>query len=321
VRGVLRATGVLLLLVVLLGSAVLTLARLLEPGGRRWVQAEAFTPYGMLGYALVLLVALAWLVARRGRLLVAALLLIGAAGLGAHVSWFLPQVRGANPPASADAERITVMTANLEAGHGDALALVEAASRAGADVLVVQELTPAGLRAMESAGLEDLFPYRAGEPAPDVEGTMVFARWELGEVRALPTRMASFQVPVRVGGDELDLVAVHAAPPTLRSWAAEHRAVTDWVLAHRPDLVAGDLNATADHRPLRTLAAAGYRSVTALGNEGWRPTWPAARLLPPFPLVQIAHVLCGPSMAAVGSHTVAVTGSDHRAVVAEVARK
>ena len=39
------------------------------------------------------------------------------------------------------------------------------------------------------------------------------------------------------------------------------------------------------------------------------------------PLAQIDHVLVGPSMAAVGMHTVDLPGSDHRGVVAEVARR
>ena len=97
--------------------------------------------------------------------------------------------------------------------------------------------------------------------------------------------------------------------------------MTDWVRAHDPDLVVGDLNATADHRPLRNLSAAGYRSVTELTNTGWRPTWPADRALPPYPLVQVDHVLVGPRLAAISSHTLPIDGSDHRGLLAEVAAK
>ena len=38
-------------------------------------------------------------------------------------------------------------------------------------------------------------------------------------------------------------------------------------------------------------------------------------------LVQIDHVLVGPRMAAIDVHTVDLPGSDHRAVVATVARR
>ena len=47
--------------------------------------------------------------------------------------------------------------------------------------------------------------------------------------------------------------------------------------------------------------------------------WSLGLALPP--LAQIDHVLVGPSMAAVGMHTVDLPGSDHRGVVAEVARR
>ena len=95
---------------------------------------------------------------------------------------------------------------------------------------------------------------------------------------------------------------------------------------HEADLVLGDFNATEDHAPMRSLAAAGYRDVGELANQGWQPTWPASdrwAVLPgiAFPLAPIDHVLVGPRLAAIGQHTVAVPGSDHRAVVAVVARK
>ena len=36
-------------------------------------------------------------------------------------------------------------------------------------------------------------------------------------------------------------------------------------------------------------------------------------------VVQIDHVLVGPRLAAIGSHTLVIPGTDHRALVAEVA--
>ena len=97
-------------------------------------------------------------------------------------------------------------------------------------------------------------------------------------------------------------------------------------VASDADLVVGDLNATTDHAPMRRLADAGFRSATELANEGWQPTWPAhgrtSLLGIPLPhLVQIDHVLLGPSLAAVGTHTLDIPGTDHRALVAEVAVK
>jgi endonuclease/exonuclease/phosphatase family metal-dependent hydrolase len=83
------------------------------------------------------------------------------------------------------------------------------------------------------------------------------------------------------------------------------------------DLVLGDLNATSDHEELEALAEAGLRDTAVLANAGWQPTWPADLV----PLAALDHVLVGPRLAALSSGTVAVQGSDHDAVIAQLALK
>lgn len=326
-HGVLRGSGVLLVLVLVAAASVLTISRLLEPSGAQWIQAEAFTPYALVVYAVLLIVALVALIRARhrvSRILTCGGALVAAAGLGAHVAWFSPQVTGAVSPPADGSPVLVVMTVNEYAGAADELSLLEAAAETSTDVLVVQEITPSSLQRLIDAGIRDVFPHRVGDPIDGVFGTMVFSGEPLGDVTDLPTEMASFAVPVRWGGGELELVAAHPAPPTdVEQWHEEHRVLGEWVRENEPDLVAGDFNATADHQPMRALGAAGYRSVTELANEGWQPTWPsnhrAFGFLPVPPLVQIDHVLAGPQMAAEGSRTIRIEGSDHRAVVAEIA--
>jgi hypothetical protein len=77
---------------------------------------------------------------------------------------------------------------------------------------------------------------------------------------------------------------------------------------------------------MRALANMGYRSAAELANEGWQPTWPAAGgrsvLGISVPnVVEIDHVLVGPTFAAIGTHTRDIPETDHRALVAEVAAK
>ena len=74
---------------------------------------------------------------------------------------------------------------------------------------------------------------------------------------------------------------------------------------------------------MRTLADRGYRDAGELANDGWHPTWPANGTfdLLGMPLTQIDHVLVGDRLAALSMTTAGVPGSDHRAVVATVARK
>ena len=128
------------------------------------------------------------------------------------------------------------------------------------------------------------------------------------------------------GQDDLVVVATHPQAPTEPDlWRSDHAALLALVRQRHPDLVLGDLNATVDHAPMRALVDAGLRDAAELANTGWQPTWPfgdrwrLAVALPP--LVAIDHVLVGPRLAVVEVHTADLPGSDHRAVVATVARK
>ena len=246
-----------------------------------------------------------------------------AAGLAVHAWWFAPQVTGENPPPADGEEPLVVMAANIGEGAGDPIDLVRRVSEEGVGLLVVQEITVADLADMERAGVAEVLPYRVGEPGSDGHGTMVFSAVELTDPRPLPTLHDGWIVTM---GD-LTVIGVHpSAPTTPDEWRDDHAVLARAVAEVEPDLVVGDLNATIDHPPMRALADAGYRDAAELANEGWQPTWPdngAVDLLGlPLPaLTPIDHVLVGPRLAAVGTRTLSIPDSDHRAVVAEVARK
>lgn len=313
----------LLLATLLVPAALLTTARAVEPSAGFWIQAEAFTPLAIVLYAAALLVALGRVVVRRRpRSPATVVAVVAAAGLGAHCWWFAPMLMGANPPPAQGAEQLRVMTANVAQGDGDPYGLVRVASRERVDLLVVAEITAAGLADMERAGLADLLPYRVGEPRSGGHGTMVFARTELGPAERTDTWHDGWVVTM---GD-LVVVATHPQAPTEPDlWRSDHAALLDAVRGHHPDLVLGDLNATVDHAPVRALVDAGVRDAAELANAGWLPTWPfngrwrLGVALPP--LVAIDHVLVGPRLAVEAVHTVDLPGSDHRAVVATLARK
>lgn len=319
VRG--RVVGLLALGLVLAPAVVLTVVRLFEPWGERWVRLEAFTPLAIVMYGVALLALLVrFAMARRwGRGLAAAAV---ALGLALHIAWFSPMISGANPPPRAGAEPLRVMVVNLYAGRADGLDVVRAASEEDIDVLVVTEMTPAALARMESAGLESLFPHRAGRSGRSKLGTMVFADVRLGHATPLSTSGASWRVPM----GKYTLFAVHPYAPTdIAKWRRDHYLIRTAVVDEQPDLVVGDFNATTDHPQMRALADAGYRSAAELANEGWQPTWPAAGqsvLGISVPnVVEIDHVLVGPTFAGISTHTLDIPESDHRAVVAEVAPK
>ena len=306
----------------LVPALALTFARVAEPQRTFWLMAEAFTPLGIVLYgAAALLLGVRLLLARRWWTWVAAG--VALAGLVAHCWWFAPQVTGSNPPPAADAQHLVVMTANIAQEDGDAIELVRLASEEHADLLVVEEITAADLADMDRSGIADLLPYRVGTPESGGAGTMIFSRTELGPAERTATSADGWIV---ARGD-LTVIGTHPQAPTVPDmWRHDHAALLAAVREHEPDLVVGDFNATEDHAPMRALADAGYRDVGELANDGWQPTWPAndhyLRLSwLAHPMAQIDHVLVGPRLAAIGMHTVPIPGSDHRAVVAEVAAK
>ena len=302
---------------VLLGiGGLLTTARLLRPDGTLGVRLVAFTPLALAAYALVVLLVL--VPALRRRTFAVLVLVLALAGVGLHAWWLAPLYTGATPPPSASAETVTVMTLDVHGGDVDGPGVVAAVSDAGVDLLVLTDATPDLLAEMDAAGLSAIFPDRVGAPDEADPETVLLSRTPITASSPLGGSARSLTADVTLGGQAVRVLAVHPAWPAgdLAAWRNDQALVL--AEAERGvDLVLGDLHATADPGAVRALADAGLRDVAEVANQGWQPTWPSR----PFPLVAIDHVLVGPRLAGVSSRTLRVGGSDHRAVVAEVAAK
>jgi endonuclease/exonuclease/phosphatase (EEP) superfamily protein YafD len=311
----------------LLAVAVpITAARLVEPPVGLALQLEAFAPFALPLYAaaLVLLAALLLRARRRGDRSRPALAAAGVAtvGLALHAWWFAPLVTG-DAPEAADRGGLAVLTANILEGRGDVAVLATEVRERDIDVLVVNEITPAALAALDAHGLADALPHRGGRPGEGTRGTMVFAARPVEVVERVATRLDS--LVVRTGG--LTVLAVHPVPPLDGgTWGDEHDALLAATREHRPDLIVGDFNATLDHAPLRHYADLGYRDAVELTDGGFAPTWPTRRgpgligLAGALgPTAQIDHVLVSERWTVTAVATRDLEGSDHRYVVAQVA--
>ncbi len=311
---------------VLLPTLLLTLDRLVQPPWGLAVQLVAFTPLALVAYAGALLLLGAAVVLRRspGR---AAAALVAVGGLALHAVWFAPQVLGETPRPRADAEPLSVMSANLLVGRADPAGLVAEVRTHAVELLVTTEVTEPALAALDAAGLDDLLPYRVGTPGPagSVTGTMVFAAVPLTQVGTVESFSDGLVVALEpTTGVDLTLLAVHPAPPTLPGqWRTDHTALRLAVERVRPDAVVGDLNATPDHAPLRALGDLGYRSAAELTNAGRAATWPVGEAYGLLgllgPVARIDHVLLADSWTATGSATSIVDGTDHAVLRATIA--
>lgn len=310
----------------LLPAMSLTVLRVWRPWSELGVQAVAFTPLAVPLYAgaLVLVLTRAVLAPPRGRWGAVGLAVVLLLALQAR--WLAPQFSGDRPEAAAGATPVTVLTVNLWHGQVGGLKVLQAARRADADILVLSEIRPKELVVMENGGIGEDWPHRVGETDVDIAGTMVFSRFPLTDAVRLPTRLGAWSTTVAAPDAAWRLVGAHVASPVdAGEWRTDHEAVR--AAAADADLVVGDLNATADHRPVQRLAALGLRDAVELTNAGWQPTWPAngefrlAGLLALPPLVQIDHVLVGAGVAVESVETVTLQGTDHLGVLAVVAAR
>ena len=84
-----------------------------------------------------------------------------------------------------------------------------------------------------------------------------------------------------------------------------------------PQLVAGDFNASRDHRAFRDILRAGFVDCADAARQRHRPgfTWPADRRYPP--LIRLDHVLSSqPGCIVHQARTMRIPGTDHRGVLA-----
>ncbi len=242
---------------------------------------------------------------------------LAAASLAAAV---LPRAVGGETRAAAGHKTLTVLSANVYLGKADAAAVVAMVDRYRPNLLSVQELTPSFARRLRQAGIERRLPHSVLETRPRGSGGGLYARHPLIPLGGGPQLF--FRMPRAVlrlrGGRRLRVVAVHPQPPNM-SVGRWREALESLPAAGvgAPWLLIGDFNATLDQAEFRELIDRGYRDAGAATGQGLEPTWPGPEELP-FGLMTIDHVLVDRRLGIAGYGVEDLSGSDHRAVHAEV---
>ena len=160
-----------------------------------------------------------------------------------------------------------------------------------------------------------------GEAAEETVG--LFSRWPLtaAALRAGAGRLLP-RATVQVAGRPVRVLAAHTLPPVSLLQGDWRRGLLDLADEVRgtalPVVVAGDLNADRDHGAFRALLRTGLRDVADERGAGLQGTWPAG-----LPVLHLDHVLvrdgAGGRVGAADVRTVRLPGTDHRAVVADLA--
>lgn len=283
----------------------------------------AFSDYGLVGYAVALVLLGLGLALRRSRTW-AVLTVLALALSVLHASWvapaFVPGPRSAGP-----GPVVRVLAANLYFGRADPATVAAAARQA--DVLVLTEVTAPARQRLRDLGVEQDLAYAGGGTLPErgPAGTLVLSRFPVRATRPLLAAqehehqnwLVTLDVP---GLGLLRVAAAHPSPPLpgRSTWTADHRLLRAALAgAPGPTILAGDFNAVPSHWPVRRLRADGFRTSVDLAGAGWQATWPADRGGIP-PVVAIDHVLLSPELTATAAGTLRVPGTDHLAVTATV---
>ncbi|MFE5643855.1 endonuclease/exonuclease/phosphatase family protein [Rhodococcus sp. NPDC056516] len=226
---------------------------------------------------------------------------------------------------SRTGEAMRIMSINVAKGAADVDAVVEAARLHKVDAVAVQELTPAFAAALEAAGMPDIFPFNVIRPDHDARGTGLWSRLPISEPRQLNGfGFACVAGTIEFKNAKYDVVATHITAPIQdhdsTSWItdlARVRALLD--TNPNPVIVAGDFNATIDHRQFRDLLHDGTQDAARQAGRSYKGTFPANWSWPPF--AALDHILVPPELTTTAFETVEITHSDHLAIVSTLVER
>ncbi len=303
----------------LIPAVATTVMRLAPPTDDATALVASFIAYGVIPYAVALLCLLVALIRARRRLALAFLTMIVALLMTLHLAWLGPYFVADGRVART--QPFTVMSLNMYFGWADPAQVAETAQQA--DIVILAEVTPAAVQALQSSAWYKRFPYSVGTTEEGVGGTAVFSRFRLSQASRIgPTDYQQWVVLVDVPGvGPVRLLAVHPCNPYCGSgrWHTDHQLIGDAVAEYQnePMIVAGDFNAVPDHGPMQRLHRMGLRGVDDVAGAGWLPTFPAGRRFPP--LLPIDHILISDQLTATSVSSFRVARTDHLGLLTTLA--
>lgn len=280
------------------------------------VQLLAFLPWFTVPAAAAFLLA----ISGRSR----PLQVLTAVLLGAQVLWLFPPpgVPGRDAAhARAPAVRVKVMAVNAELGGADAAGIVDLVREQHVELLAIVEYTQGLEDRLAAAGLPAVLPHQVTYPRSRAAGAAVYSSYPLTGAGIVPgTRFAMPVVTMNLGPGTLRVVAVHTLAPVdegLAQWRRDFAALRGADPGSGPLLMAGDFNATLDHREFRGLLADGHRplvDVAVAAGSRLLPTWPMRGYR--LPGVTLDHLVTGGGIHGSDYSVHQLAGTDHAAVTA-----
>ena len=226
--------------------------------------------------------------------------------------------------APAGSTQVRLVTANVLLDNPEIFALAGELASSGAEVILLQEITPENLATLQRTPLWAAYPHRVLDPLPGFHGSAILSRYPIVnggpiDVAGYPMTQADLATPAGV----VRVVDVHAVAPLTTAnasrWVAQLAQLSRMDMpADRPLVLAGDFNATLDHGPLRELVVNGFRDAFVESGRGLGATWPRWRGLVP-PVMRLDHVFVSQQFTVMSIREQTSAGSDHRRLVVQLA--
>lgn len=224
--------------------------------------------------------------------------------------------------AAATGPRFTLMTFNVYYNNPQLDRIADFVRETKPDIVVLLEVIPRVRPGLDAVAAQ--YPYRVECWQEKWCDALILSRFPLTDIRAtLPEpkfRRPMGAVELTVEGRKLTLFPTHLSLPYPLSRRGDQLGEVEEVVSTvaavaGPRILAGDFNASAWAATMRRLRE--KLNMTLLtGGDG---TWPT--FLPRAMSIPIDHVLATQELALLSRKLFTVSGSDHRAVLAEIAFK
>ncbi|WP_369365640.1 endonuclease/exonuclease/phosphatase family protein [Streptomyces sp. CG4] len=288
--------------------------------GCRAADTDGVTPVPQL------LAFLPWLLVPAGVALLCALLarwwpgLVGAVAVLGLLAWYLEPYGRTAEPDGPPLATLRVLTSNVEFGRGTP-ALVPRIRDRRPDVVFVEECEYTCQATLE-ADFATAYPYRQAVRAAGSHGSLILSRFPLKPTAGVAGTMGMPGAVADVHGHAVRLQLAHPMPPLpdqVGLWRRELGRLRAFAAAdpRTPTVLAGDFNATQDHAAFRRILDTGLTDAARLAGHDRAASWPARTAS--VVGTQIDHVLLSSDFTATGARFLRVTGSDHRALVVDLA--
>ena len=239
-----------------------------------------------------------------------------------HLSSVVPQafLRDAAQPDGRASLR--VITANGNGWNRHPGYFLRSLARHDADIVCLQEVSPAWAEGLRDEGWLDDYPYQRIDVREGVWGMALLSRLPLTNVAQTPMMEArAITAQVEHAGASIDLLCAHPAPPTRGLFESHHAALERtlaWAHSHatRPAVALGDFNSTPYSSFSRRMRVQMDDAWELAGPFGLGHTWPNSGML--YPPARLDHIYVTGDLDVSGTELGFAAASDHQPVVANI---